>query len=120
MGSLDGYSHYFINDGIFSILIVCSCLLILAIGYSKKISYLSINFSKISFEVYLSHMVIFRLLEKMHITKLVYQNELMNVEMYLFISLLVIVGTIIFSKFVNFVIKVVETKIYLRNRRIYD
>ena len=58
-------------------------------------------------EMYLSHMVVFRIIEKMHLTK-IFTN---NVLSYITTSIIVIVGTIIFSFVANKVLVYINNKI---------
>lgn len=80
------------------VIILFSLWLMYAVGVDKKSKLLSSNFmkrcSKISMEMYLAHMVIFRLLQKVGILNL-WQNDLFN---YFTVVVLDIVILIIFIK----------------------
>ena len=106
---------YFIipyNDILFTIemLVIFSTWLCTAIGIDNNIvlnNKIATFISKISMEMYLSHMVIFRIAEKLHITHLLSNNYLS----YILTSLLVIAGVIIFSIIVNIFIVIVKEKL---------
>lgn len=66
-------------------------------------------FSGISMEIYLSHMIIFRVGEKLHLNSLI-GNGWMQ---YIFTVLYVVIGATVFAVVMQKVIKAVETKIDL-------
>ena len=66
--------------------------------------------SDISMEIYLSHMVIFRLIEKLHITKL-FAN---NYAAYIATSVIVLIGVIIFAKTFNKIFIFLKNKIFIK------
>lgn len=80
----------------FEIILVFSLLLILAINTenNKMLSNKIASFiSKISMEIYLSHMLIFRIIEKLHLTK-IFENNYMS---FFTTTVIVTVCTIIFA-----------------------
>lgn len=85
------------------ILLVSASLLCYAISYKSVILDNKVTkfVGDISFEIYLCHMVIFRMLEKLHITKLFSNNWLS----YITTSIIVVAGAIILS--------IIFKKIYL-------
>lgn len=99
--------YYLLGSSVATILLVDFLFLILVIsiggGYSRIISFIS----GISMEIYLSHMVLFRVVEKMGLNRILGNGWLQ----YLLTSLLVILGAVIFSYFLQKVINLVEKKI---------
>ena len=99
------------NDILFTIemLVIFSTWLCTAIGIDTIVldNKITTFISKISMEMYLSHMMIFRITEKIHITHLLSNNYLS----YILTSLFVIVGAIFFSIIVNKFIVIVKEKI---------
>ena len=85
----------FSGDKTIKISLLFAIWLMYAIGSNGKIlNNKFTNFlSKISMEIYLSHMVIFRILEKLKITTLI-NNEIVS---YILVCILTIIGSIIFS-----------------------
>ncbi len=83
--------------------VIFTCWLIYAIGTNTKV--LNNKFTKfisdISMEIYLCHMVIFRLIEKIHLT-VIFEN---NVVSYIFVSILTFGGSILFALIINKIIK---------------
>lgn len=91
---VNGFLHYMVE------LILFAFWLFYAIG-SKDIllnNYLVHYLSSISMEIYLAHMMIFRIVEKLHIEKLISQPNLYYVSM----CILVIGGVIIFAHVMKF------------------
>lgn len=111
--------YYFINSGIFITLVLSSILLIMVISRKKSVNLFIKKFSDYSFEVYLSHMVIFRLLEKLHVVNLV-QNTNMPILMFIIISMITLIGSIVFSVFVQKGLQIFQIKyLPIIKRRIY-
>ena len=80
-------------------------LLIYAIGCNKKgvlVNVATQKISKLSLEIYLSHMLMYRILEKLRLIHL-FESELLS---YIFISSLTIIGTICFVVVVRYGLKV--------------
>lgn len=61
-------------------------------------------------EIYLSHMVIFRVIEKVHLNTMI-KNDVVQ---YVVTVLLVTIGTIIFSYICKRVIKFIEDKLLIK------
>lgn len=88
--------YYILGPSVPMMLVLCTLLLIYAMGITNKglLNNPVTHFlSDISLELYLSHMVIYRVLEKLHILKL-FGNGLLS---YLFASACVLGGTILFA-----------------------
>lgn len=85
--------YYTINYTVLGNLLLSSTLLMLAVsidnGFSKIISFIS----EISMEIYLSHMVIFRLVEKLHLNYILGKGWLQ----YLCTVMLTFCGAVVFS-----------------------
>ena len=82
-------------------------MLIYAIGCKKNgilINPVTKFLGGICFEIYLSHMIIYRVVEKIHLVTL-FGNGLLS---YIFISILVICGTIVFSICTKWLLKKTE------------
>lgn len=104
--------YYLLSSSAPTILLVASLFLILAIstggGYSRIISFIS----GISMEIYLSHMVMFRAVEKMGLNRMFGNGWLQ----YLITCALVICGAMVFSYALQKIIKLVEKKIEVSNK----
>lgn len=104
--------YYLLSSSAPTILLVASLFLILAIsiggGYSRIISFIS----GISMEIYLSHMVMFRAVEKMGLNRMFGNGWLQ----YLITCALVICGAMVFSYALQKIIKLVEKKIGVSNK----
>ena len=68
----------------------------------------------ISFEIYLCHMVIYRVFEKLHLIH-IFENDLLS---YIFTSIGVICGSVIFSICAKLLLNKIE--IYLKERRLKE
>lgn len=90
-------------------LVIFSSFLIYAMGVDSKILYNSVIkfIAGISMEIYLCHMVIFRVIEKLHLNYLFGKG----VVSYAITCIMVLVGTIVFSIIINFGINVVRKKL---------
>ncbi len=100
------------NDMLFTMemLIVFATWLIFAILDDNNIilnNKITKFISSISMEMYLSHMIIFRIIEKLKLTQIFTNNYLS----YIFCSVLVITGVILFSVILKKIIFVVKNKI---------
>lgn len=98
---------YYVIGGVCPCLLVSVAFLLLGIslggGYSRIISFIS----GISMEIYLSHMVVFRLVEKMGLNRMFGNGWLQ----YFLTVIFVIVGAICFSVVVKKLINIVEKKL---------
>ena len=80
----------------------------ISIGRNAAFSNKATSFlNSISMEIYLSHMVIYRLLEKLHMTKLIGGGT----ASYVLTVVLVVIGTIVFSLIVKKLLSYIEQKI---------
>lgn len=98
---------YYVIGGVYSCLLVSAAFLLLAIsiggGYSRIVSFIS----GISMEIYLSHMVVFRLVEKMGLNRM-FGNGWFQ---YFITVLLVLVGAASFSVVVKRFIEITEKRL---------
>ena len=102
--------YYYFNRNVYANLILCCILLIYAIGVNKK-GVLQNRFTKfisgISMEIYLSHMLIFRVIEKLRIERFIGN---VNIRMVLVI-ILTLIGSICFSLILKKMIVIFENKL---------
>lgn len=85
-----------VGNGTIMVLSLCVVALSYTIGCKKKgilINPVAKFLGGISFEIYLCHMVIYRVLEKLHLIH-VFENELLS---YIFTSVAVVCGSVVFS-----------------------
>ncbi|MGO5328960.1 acyltransferase family protein [Holdemanella porci] len=98
---------YYLVGGVYSCLLVSISFLLLGIsiggGYSKIVSFIS----GISMEIYLSHMVVFRLVEKMRLN-IMFGNGWLQ---YFITVILALVGATCFSVIVKKFIEIAEKKL---------
>ena len=87
------FTYYFLGENILTRLFMTTSLLVVAISSNVKVIKPVTFLSGISMEIYLSHMVIFRLIEKVHLN-LCFGNGWIQ---YVFTCIMVIVFTVIFS-----------------------
>lgn len=101
------FIYYLIGGNIYACLLVSISFLLLAIsigeGYSKIVSFIS----GISMEIYLSHMVVFRLVEKLRLN-ILFGNGWLQ---YFITVILVLVGAACFSVIVKKFIDIAEKKL---------
>lgn len=92
----------FSGFGYFAELILFSLWLVYAIGsHTKFLSNKILKYlSNISMEIYLAHMVIFRIVEKFHLENCIHQNDIL----YVLTALLTLCGVICFAHIVKFYI----------------
>lgn len=95
-----------------TILLSFVCMLIFAITYNGKLlnNPAAKFISGISFEIYLSHMFIFRIIEKLKLNT-VLNNDIIQ---YILTSVLVLIGSIVFSVAVKYGFKILSEKISKR------
>ena len=101
------FIYYLIGGNAYTCLLVSTLFLLLGIsiggGYSKIVSFIS----GISMEIYLSHMVVFRLVEKMRLN-IMFGNGWLQ---YFITVILVLVGAACFSVIVKKFIEIAEKKL---------
>ncbi len=96
--------YFMIGSHTITMLPLFSLTLIYSIGVQEKgllINKFTEFISGISFEIYLSHMVVYRVLEKMKLIKLFGDG----IVSYVFVTLITLVGTIFFSVIVREIIR---------------
>lgn len=98
--------YYLLGSSIATILLVVSLFLISAISIGKRLQIISF-ISDLSMEIYLSHMVMFRVVERMGLNRILGKGWLQ----YIMTSILVILSAVIFSYVLQRTIKLVEKKI---------
>lgn len=106
--------YYAVSSSGYVMLMIFSAILIYALRDSKKAYVLSNPVTKllsgISLEIYLSHMVVFRIIEKLGMTKL-FASDLLS---YIVTSAGTIAGTIVFSlaakRFLEYLTKFIKAK----------
>lgn len=96
--------YFVVGSNVVTMLLVCSTLLIYALGVNRGgvlFNPFTRFISSISFEIYLCHMVIYRVIEKLHLTHLV-DNDIVS---YVITCVGTIVGAVIFSVIAQWGIK---------------
>ena len=96
--------YFIIGSCTITMLPLFSLILIYSIGVQEKgllINRFTKFISGISFEIYLSHMVVYRVLEKMKLIRLFGDG----IVSYVFVTLITLVGTIFFSVIVREIIR---------------
>ena len=103
--------YFIIGKNVFTLLAMFSLFLIYAIGDFKCRSILKNNItrflSSISMEIYLSHMMFFRIIEKLDLSHL-FNNDLLS---YVFTYILTLIGTICFAVIIKKVLKKIKERI---------
>ncbi len=107
--------YYWLNSNALTVLLVACLLMCFAIsieGNNRIASFIS----GLSMEIYLSHMLVFRIIEKLHLTTKFGNGWLQ----YIITVCLVIFGTIVFSYIMQILINYAEKKIInLKKDRLY-
>lgn len=100
-------AYYIFVQNTFRCLVASSAILIFAVstkgGYNKFIHFLS----GISMEIYLSHMMIFRIIEKVRLNNVIGNG----ICQYIFTVCVVLIGTICFSVFMQKILFIIEKRI---------
>lgn len=102
--------YFLIGGNVFTMLLVSAALLVYALGINRGgvlLNPFTRFISSISFEIYLCHMVSYRVIEKLHLTHIV-DNDVIS---YVITCVGTIVGAVIFSVAVQWGIKKVKGKI---------
>lgn len=108
-------TYYAFGSNVITTLAVFSAILIYAVGAPKSHvlqNRLTAFLSKISMEIYLCHMLFFRLLEKLSLTK-PFGNDALS---YIAVTIAVIIGAVIFSTTVKKGFEYAEKKIKLLSK----
>ena len=108
--------YYFLSQNDLVMAVFSVAIIIFAITTDGKLgeNKLIKKLSSISFEIYLCHMVIYRVLEKLHLIH-IFENDLLS---YIFTSIAVICGSVIFSVCAKLLLNKIE--IYLKERRLRE
>ena len=109
-------AYYFLSQNDLVMAVFSVAIIIFAITTDGKLreNKLIKKLSSISFEIYLCHMVIYRVLEKLHFIH-IFENDLLS---YIFTSIGVICGSVIFSVCAKLLLNKIE--IYLKERRLRE
>lgn len=111
---------YFIinNDYIFTfkVLLLSIALIVYSIAFNSKVldNQVTAFIGEVSFEIYLCHMLIFRVIEKLHLTNIT-DNKYIS---YLISCILVILGAIILAKIFKICYKKIEDRMKCKNENI--
>ena len=109
-------AYYFLSQNDLVMAVFSVAIIIFAITTDGKLgeNKLIKKLSSISFEIYLCHMVIYRVFEKLHLIH-IFENDLLS---YIFTSIGVICGSVIFSICAKLLLNKIE--IYLKERRLRE
>lgn len=103
---------FYLGKSTFTLLLLCSLLLIYAIGNYEKAGILENRvthfFSSISMEIYLCHMVMFRIVEKLHLTY-IFNNEVAD---YIVTAVITLVFAVIFSVVMKKALPTIENNMF--------
>lgn len=108
---------FVVGDVTLSMLFFCVAALVYTIGCNQRgilVNPVARFLGGISFEIYLCHMVIYRVLEKLHLVHL-FGNGLLA---YIFTAIAVICGSVVFSVCAKWFLNKVETFLKERVRRV--
>lgn len=108
---------FVVGDVTLSMLFFCVAALVYTIGCNQRgilVNPVARFLGGISFEIYLCHMVIYRVLEKLHLVHL-FGNGLLA---YIFTAIAVICGSVVFSVCAKWFLNKVETFLIERVRRV--
>lgn len=109
---LAAVAFFFFGKSTFTLLLLCSLLLVYAIGNYKRARILENRFthfiSGISMEIYLCHMVMFRIVEKLHLTH-IFNNKAVD---YIVTAVITLVFTVIFSVVMKKVLTTIEDNMF--------
>lgn len=113
---LSTIAYFLIGGSTFTMLFFCVTALIYTLGCKGGVLVNPVAkfLGGISFEIYLCHMVIYRVLEKLHLIH-IFENDLLS---YIFTSIGVICGSVIFSICAKLLLNKIE--IYLKERRLRE
>lgn len=110
-------SYFALGSSTFTMLFFCVAALVYTLGCNRGgvlVNPVSKFLGGISFEIYLCHMVIYRVLEKLHLIHL-FENGLLA---YIFTAVAVICGSVVFSVCAKWFLNKVETFLKERVRRV--
>lgn len=111
--------YFVLGDSTFTILFFCVAALVYTLGCRKKgilVNPVTKFLGGVCFEIYLCHMVIYRVLEKLHIVH-IFENGLLA---YIFTAIVFICGSVVFSVCAKWLLNKIEIflKERVNNRRI--
>ena len=110
-------SYFALGSSTFTMLFFCVAALVYTLGCNRGgvlVNPVAKFLGGISFEIYLCHMVIYRVLEKLHLIHL-FENGLLA---YIFTAVAVICGSVVFSVCAKWFLNKVETFLKERVRRV--
>lgn len=110
-------AYFAVGGNTLTMLFFCAAALVDALGCNRVgvlINPVAKFLGSISFEIYLCHMVIYRVLEKLHLIHL-FENGLLA---YIFTAIAVICGSVVFSVCAKWFLNKVETFLKERVRRV--
>lgn len=101
--------YYTVGFNTITMLLVSAALLIFALGKSKGLllNRFTRFFGSVSMEVYLSHMVIFRVIEKLKLNRIIGNG----LAQYCATVVMVLTGAVIFSVILKYILETVEKRI---------
>ena len=101
-------TYFALGSSTFTMLFFCVAALVYTLGCKRRgvlVNPVAKFLGGISFEIYLCHMVIYRVLEKLHIVHL-FGNGLLA---YIFTAVAVICGSVVFSVCAKWFLNIIET-----------
>ena len=110
-------AYFALGGNTLTMLFFCMAALVYTLGCKRGgvlVNSVAKFLGSISFEIYLCHMVIYRVLEKLHLIH-IFENDLLS---YIFTSIAVICGSVIFSICAKWFLNKIE--IYLKERRLRE
>ena len=110
-------AYFAVGGNTLTMLFFCVAALVYTLGSNRGgvlVNPVAKFLGGISFEIYLCHMVIYRVLEKLHFIH-IFENDLLS---YIFTSIGVICGSVIFSICAKLLLNKIE--IYLKERRLRE
>ena len=110
-------AYFALGDNTLTMLSFCVAALVYTLGCNRMgilVNPIAKFLGGISFEIYLCHMVIYRVLEKLHLVHL-FKNGLLA---YIFTAVAVICGSVVFSVCAKWFLNKVETFLKERVRRV--
>lgn len=115
---LAAVAFFLLGKSTFTLLLLCSLLLIYAIGNYKRARILENRFthfiSGISMEIYLCHMVMFRIVEKLHLTH-IFNNEVAD---YIVTAVITLAFAVIFSVVMKKVLATIENNMFQKVKKL--
>ena len=110
-------AYFALGDNTLTMLFFCVAALVYTLGCNRRgvlVNPVAKFLGGISFEIYLCHMVIYRVLEKLHLVRL-FGNGLLA---YIFTAVAVVCGSVVFSVCAKWFLNKIETFLKERVRRV--